>query len=74
MALTNQDIASIASILDSKLEPIKIDINNIKKNVSDIEKRIAFLEITVESIDKKVDKLMQWTLADKEGVDYSTKH
>jgi hypothetical protein len=73
MSLTAEDIEIIGKMMDSKLDPIRTDIGNIKKVMSDFEKRLSFIEITVDSTEKKIDKLMKWTLADKDGIDYSAK-
>ena len=44
-----------------------------KAIISDIGKRVEFIEISVEAIDKKVDKLMKWTLADQDGFKFGPK-
>lgn len=57
----------------SEIEELKELIKAQSKEISDVNKKLTFMQITVDSIEKKVSKLMEWTLADQDGVDYTKK-
>ncbi len=64
MALTNEDLQAIATLMDEKINPLKTDIQDMKSDIkdmkSDINKlsdRIEILEIKQDVTSRKIEDL-----------------
>jgi len=73
--LTSQinTLSDLMTVQSKELSEIKTELSSVKTELCGYNKRLSFVEITLNGLDKKVDKLMQWTLADQEGIDYTKK-
>lgn len=61
MALTKEDLQQIQSIfqtqLQTELKPIVERLDKLESKVDKLDKRLGFVEFTVENLTKDVDKI-----------------
>lgn len=49
MALSNEDLQAIATLMDDKLQPIKNDLQEVKQRMSNVENKVTNIELTLEN-------------------------
>ena len=49
MALTNEDLQAIATLMNDKLQPIKDDLQEVKQRMSNVEDKVTSIELTLEN-------------------------
>ena len=55
--LTKEDLQAIGSLMDTKLEPIRGDISELKQGQEETNKRIDNLEGKIDNTNKRIDNL-----------------
>ena len=55
--MTNNDINQISKLLDTKLVPIKKDLNGVKGDLKGVKRQLDTVEMKVEVVNKRVDQL-----------------
>lgn len=49
MALSNEDLQAIATLMNDKLQPIKNDLQEVKQRMSNVENKVTNIELTLEN-------------------------
>lgn len=57
MALTNEDLQAIASLMDSKIDPLRSDVQGLKSDINNLSDRVEILEIKQEVTSRKLEDL-----------------
>lgn len=56
--LTREDIQALSELMDSKLEPIKNDLLEVKANLLEVREATNYIADWVEQVEKKVDRVI----------------
>lgn len=57
MALSNEDLQAIATLMNDKLQPIKDDLQEVKQRVSNVENKVDNIDSRLENVENKVTNI-----------------
>ena len=57
MALTNEDLQAIATLMDEKINPLTTDIRDIKSDINKLSDKIEVVEIKQDITSHKIEDL-----------------